>query len=111
MIYPHLITVVIPAVSTGPYNEQVRDYGAGATRVANVPAFVQQTARSARWEDGRNPYRGDWYMTTDYHFESRYRVEWEGLTFEMDGQPQPIKLFAQAGFAQHYEVALKIVEG
>lgn len=110
MKFPHLVIAVQPVVSTDRNGSTVRSYkeSDGATRVPNVPAWVQQSSADETHSDGRNAAVSDWVAFTLFEFSRFDRLEWNGKTFEVEGEPNP--LYTPRGL-HHHEVGLRVVEG
>lgn len=107
-LLPHEVTVVRPAVTTDAYGNDVRDYGAEATRT-QMQAWLQQDHRTEPRSDGRNPLEQRWLMVTnDDDIQGYDHVEWSGQTFEVEGPPEPVH--TPAGY-HHTESTLRAVAG
>jgi head-tail adaptor len=105
--YPHRVTVVRPASTTDAYGNATRDY-AGGTRTEYVLANLQQRSRDEPAEEGRDAAIAGWWMATSFDLGRHDRVEWEGITFDVDGPPAPV--YTPRGL-HHREANLKVVDG
>jgi hypothetical protein len=111
-LMPHTVTIVRPAVSTDTYNNEVLDYGTGATRT-EVAAWLQQNARREQLADGRTAQDQRWLMIINHaDVQALDRFEWDGpagpLIFETDGPPAPTY---SPGGLHHTEVGLHLITG
>ncbi len=107
-LLPHDVTIVRPATTTDSHGNDVRDYGAGATRT-EMRAWMQQDRRTEPRTDGRDPLEQAWLMVTnDDDVQGLDRVEWGEQTFEVEGPPEPVH--TPAGY-HHTESTLRAVAG
>lgn len=103
----HTVTVVRAATTVDRYGNTVKDWDA-ATRRTLRGRMVQLAQAENR--DGREAEIGTWrvFLPADDPINGRDRVQWDGLTFEVDGPPNR----AWNGTREHHvEAALRIVEG
>lgn len=103
----HEVVRVVPAATPDEFNNAVLDYGEAATRTP-VRAWLQQDSAQIVATDGGTPLEAGWLLMANTLFERRDRVEWAGLVFELDGQPEPA--YDMAGF-HHMEAKLRVVAG
>lgn len=110
---PQRVTRVRPASAADAYGNVTLDYGAAASRTADIPAWLQQGTPSEPREDGRDATVATWLMmTNEPDWLSTDHVEWTGptgaLVLEVDGPPEPV--YTPAGL-HHIEAVLRIVTG
>lgn len=103
----HDIDIVTPAQTTDRYGDTVKDW-AGATRTS-TRGWISQRASSevlGRREAGVT----EWvlFIDADTPLTQFDRVEWDGLTFDVDGPPHPA--WTPRG-EHHVEAGLRIVAG
>lgn len=116
-LMPHIVTIVTPATSTDSYGNTVYDYGGGATRTADVKAWLQQDQRALVTTQGADPLQEKWLMVTNHSpINRRARIEWAdfpggAVVFELDGQPNPSYNPLAPTPLHHTELTLKIVDG
>lgn len=106
MNYADKVTRVRAGVTTGPYNSSVRDWENAARLV--FPAAVQPLSSSedvvaqqrteTRWRVFTVPVAG---------FEATDRVEWDGGTYEVDGD---VEVHKRRGVPHHLELVIARVE-
>lgn len=105
---PHTVTKVRPAVTTSNYGNTAYDYGVAATRT-DIRAWLQQNTRAEPRPDGREALEQSWLlMTNDPDVQGIDRIEFDALTFGVEGPPGPY--YTPAGF-HHTEATLRIVDG
>lgn len=110
MIDDHLLvqtlTWIEPGTTTDRYNNTVDDWST-ATRT-EIAAYVEQQNRT-ELRDGRDTLVSGWLlMTNELAVTSRARFEWDGHTFEVDGEPS--KPTTPDG-PHHLEARLLLVTG
>jgi hypothetical protein len=100
-------TIVTPGVTTDRYNNASKNWTA-ATRTP-VKAWISQRNR-AEVLGNREAQLSDWiaYLPAGTEIDGGDRIEWESLTFEIDGPPNPA--WSPRG-PHHVEVQLRLVEG
>jgi hypothetical protein len=106
---PHLVTTVEPAVVTDRRNDTTLDYGDDATRVMDVPAWMQQTTQTETYT-GRDERvtRYTLFTASTPTMTALARIEWQGDTYRVDGKPN--HLDNPNGY-HHSEIPLILVEG
>lgn len=108
----HLLTQeftrVRPASSTDSYGNTRLDWGVVASRVTAM-GWLEQTARTEPETPGRDALSQAWLLITNYaDIRGRDRIEYAGITFEVDGPPAPVPV---PGGIHHYEANLTVVSG
>lgn len=107
MRYFDAVTIVTPGSKTDRYNNTVVDWST-ATSVDSA-AWVGPTATSERVADGDKVVSHlSCHLPVGATVTAGCRIEWRGVTYEVDGNPE---LFMRRGAPNHYELALKRVEG
>jgi head-tail adaptor len=103
----HDVVIVNPRLGTDRYGNEVKNWFA-ATRTPAKAWVAQRTASEIR--DGREALVGSWtiMLAPDTDISGRSRVEWDGRTFEVDGEPRPAH--TRRG-PHHLEATLRLVEG
>lgn len=105
---PHTVTRVRAATTTDSYNNTVPSWGDSASRL-DMAAWLQQNQRSEPRSDGRDPLDQLWLLVTnEADILGGDRVEFGGMTFEVEGPPEPV--YTPAGF-HHTEATLRVVTG
>lgn len=108
-LLPLSVVLVRPAVTTDRYNNPSYDYGPAAARTT-IRAWIEQ-ADLAREQirDGRDAIESGWKLITNHTgVDPLDRVEWDGQTFDVDGEPWPV--YTPAGL-HHIEGSLRKVQG
>lgn len=103
----HDVTLIEPGETTDRYSNTVKDWDNTTDTV--VKGWVSQ--RSALEDhDQREAQVSDWilYLHPDAAITGEYRVSWSGITFEVDGPPNPA--WTPRG-EHHLEVPLRVVAG
>lgn len=104
----HDVVIVEPTATKDAYGNTDLQYGDMATR-KTIRGWMQQDMRQLVSLDGGAPLVGGWLLVTnDTEISRRARVEWDGIVFELDGQPGPA--FAMGGL-HHAELTLRVVDG
>lgn len=105
----HDVTLVRAGSATGRYGDAVPDW-ATATSTA-VKGWVSQQSRSEVL-DGREAQVSAWvlYLPAGTDVTGADRVEWEGLTFTVDGPVLPA-WNPRTNSVHHLELSLRLVEG
>ncbi|NUT93525.1 MAG: hypothetical protein HOY78_16040 [Saccharothrix sp.] len=83
------------------------DYGPAAPR-RQVDGLVQPRVSASPTEPGRQPVTGRWWVFTREPIRARERIEHDGRTFAVDGDPE--RWEPRPGRV-HYETDLTHVEG
>lgn len=104
-VLPHRVTVRSPQV--GATDEWGIASEGVATEVLEVPAWVER-----RTDDEQHDAEGDrlveeWRMLTNHPLAASDTVEWEGITFTVEGPPAPAT--SLRGHS-HYEAVLRRVQ-
>lgn len=108
-LMPQTFTRVRPATTVDRYNNTVADYGVAASRVTDIPGWLEQTSGTEPAEAGRDPLQRTWLLITNYtDVLGRDRIEVGALAFDVEGPPQPV--YTPAGL-HHYEIQLRVTEG
>ncbi|WP_328611778.1 hypothetical protein OG943_22550 [Amycolatopsis sp. NBC_00345] len=109
MQLPHRLTVVTPVPITDEYTNPVPrlTYGPDAPRRI-VAGLVQPGSSTEPVVPGRQPVVTSWRAFTAEPVTARERIEWDGRTFEIAGEPA--RWSPRFGYA-HYELTLTHVEG
>lgn len=105
---PMTVTLIHPA-TVGPdrYSNPIYDYEA-ATRTS-ISALIDQQSASESTPDGRTKITGMWRLITNHDgIDAADRIEWDALTFELDGPPWSAWGFS--GF-HHTEARMRRLEG
>lgn len=104
----HEVTILRPNRLTDRYGNSSKDW-AHVTETDAV-GWVSQRAASEDRANGREAQLSEWvlFLDPDVDIVGGDRVTWEGLTFEVDGPPNPA--WTPRG-PHHLEVPLKVVEG
>ena len=117
MNFPHRVTIVAGAAGADDsHGNPTEDWGAGAARTTDVPAWLQQQTSSETHDPGRNPVDTSWLVFlpvtladgTDTPIGARSRVEWHGQVFAVAGDPN---VASTPRGPHHIEVALELVTG
>lgn len=125
MRFPHRVTLVEPGEGDPDHGVATDDWGDAATRVEDVPGWMQQRRTSETHEPGRDPVVSGWTLfmplthlvhageddppeVTVIEITKRHRVEWDGHTFAVDGDPRRP---ATPRGPHHLEVPLVLVTG
>lgn len=110
-LLPQQITLVRPAQTVDGYGSTVQDYGPAATRTV-IEGWLQQDRRQAvtgGTAEGRRPQEQSWLLVTNHpDVQALDRFEWNAVTFETGGPPEPV--YTPRGF-HHTEATLVIYTG
>lgn len=109
MQLPHQLVVVNPVEVSDAYGNPVPElhYGPAAS-LRTVYAFVQPVASTERAEPGRATVVSRWRAWATGPIGPQERVEWRGMTFEVDGEP----LVWTPRFGHtHWEITLRQIQG
>jgi hypothetical protein len=103
----HDVTIVTPGTTTNGYGDTVKDWDAATETTAK--GWVSQRSASEDL-DHRNAEVSTWvlFVDPDVAVTADDRVEWEGLTFEVDG---PVLPAHTPRGRHHLEVPLRLVDG
>lgn len=103
----HDVTVLTPAAEADRYGGTVKRWDTATS--STVKGWVSQQSRSENL-DGREAQVSGWvlFLHPDATITGKDRVVWEGITFEVDGPPNPAS--SPRGL-HHYEVPLRVVDG
>lgn len=103
----HDVTVVNPRIGADRYGNEIKDWYA-ASRTATKAWVAQRSATEDR--DGREALVTDWMVVLppEVDVSGLSRLEWDGRTFELDGEPRPA--YTRRGL-HHWEATVRIVEG
>lgn len=103
----HDVTILTPSTDTDRYNDAVKDWG-DATETG-VKGWVSQRTQTED-HDQREAQVSGWilYLHPDASITGKDRIVWEGITFEVDGPPNPA--WTPRG-EHHLEVPLRVVTG
>lgn len=103
----HDVTILTPASVSNRYGGTDKDWE-NATET-EVKGWVAQQSRT-EVIDGREAQVSTWvlFLHPDATIDGTYRVQWEGVTFEVDGPKDPA--WTPRGL-HHYEVPLRVVSG
>lgn len=106
MRYHDEVTRARAALVPGPYNSQVPDWpGAGRDR---FPASVQPLSSSEDVvQQQRTETRWRVFTVPGAQFRATDRVEWDGGTYEVDGD---VEVHKRAGITHHLELVISRVE-
>jgi hypothetical protein len=101
------VTILTPTTEANRYGGTDKRWD-NATETT-VKGWVSQTSR-LEVTDGREAQVASWvlFVDPDTTVTGKDRVEWEGITFEVDGPPNPVH---RPGGLHHYEVPLRVVVG
>jgi hypothetical protein len=106
---PHRVTTIEPAVTTDRRDDTQLDYGDAATRVADVPAWMQQTGQTETYSDRDERVTAlTMFSDSTPTLTALARIEWNGATYRVNGRPNHRE--TPAGY-HHSEVPLVLVEG
>lgn len=103
----HDITVLRAPVVTDRYGNDRADWP-NATRTTVKGRLTRPAGE--RIVDGRDALVEQWvcYLPSDVVISGRDRIEFDGITFEMDGPPFPAY---DAGSAHHIEARVRLAAG
>lgn len=109
MQLPHSLIVVTPVPVPDEYGNPVLrlTYGPNAPR-RKVSGLVQPDSSTEPVVPGRQPVVTSWRAFTAEQVTARERIEWDGRTFEVAGEPA--RWSPRFGYV-HYELTLTHVEG
>ncbi|MER6665725.1 hypothetical protein ABT256_14375 [Amycolatopsis japonica] len=109
MRFPHLLIVVSPVGVADEYGNPVPRlvYGPNAPR-RTVAGHVQPGGSTEPAAPGRQAVVTKWRAFTAAPVTARERIEWDGRTFEVSGEPA--RWSPRFGYV-HYELTLTHVEG
>jgi head-tail adaptor len=88
------------------------DYGAsvpGEWTSETIRARLEQRSADEINEAGREASQTEWIMWANTALSASDRVEWQGLTFEIEARARPRQRFG--GDVHHWEHRLRLVEG
>lgn len=102
----HDVTILTPTIGQDRYGGTAKTGWSSAT----VKGWVSQSSRSEA-NDLREAQVGTWvlFLHPDATIDGLDRVQWEGITFEVDGPPNPAH--RPGSGLHHYEVPLRVVDG
>lgn len=107
----HTVTLVTPTDGTADPDGNARsDYGDAAERT-EMQAWLQQDDAAEADEGDRDARERTWLMiTNDDPGDALGLVEWDGMTFDVQGPPAP---YYRPGETEphHYETQLRLHEG
>lgn len=103
----HDVTILTPGTQADRYGGTDKRWD--NAEEATVKGWVAQQSRS-EVTDGREAQVSGWvlYLDPDATVTGKDRIVWEGITFEVDGPPNPA--WTPRGL-HHYEVPLRAVTG
>lgn len=103
----HDVTILDPASEANRYGGTEKNWAAATS--STVKGWVSQSSRSEVIGD-REAQVSSWslFLHPDATITGKARVIWEGITFEVDGPPNPA--WTPRG-VHHYEVPLRVVDG
>lgn len=103
----HDVTILTAPTTTNRYNDAEKDWD-NATSAA-VKGWVSQRTQLED-HDQREAQVSDWilYVDSGVTITGANRVQWSGITFEVDGPPNPA--WTPRG-EHHLEVPLRVVTG
>lgn len=103
----HDVTVLTAATVTDRYGNAAKDWDTATE--ATVKGWVSQRSASED-RDHREAQVSDWvlFLHPDATVTGHNRIQWEGITFEVDGPANPA--WSPRGL-HHYEVPLRVVDG
>lgn len=103
----HDVVIVTPATEADRYGGTDKRWDTATE--TTVKGWVSQQSRS-EVVDGREAQVSGWvlFLHPTATITGKDRVEWEGITFEVDGPPNPA--YSPRGL-HHYEVPLRVVVG
>lgn len=107
---PQLVTLIDPGTATDRYHNEVADWST-ATRVADVPFWIQERTSTSTVDQGRRAVTIDLigFANPDLDIRRGMRVEAaDGTLYEIETHPR--RPSTPAG-DHHIEVALRRVEG
>ncbi|MGY6652815.1 hypothetical protein ACXIZN_11655 [Amycolatopsis sp. TRM77291] len=109
MQLPHRLIVVTPVPVPDEYENPVPrlTYGPDAPR-RTVAGFMQPGSSTEPASPGRQAVVTGWRAFTAAPVTARERIEWDGRTFEVSGEPA--RWSPRFGYV-HYELTLTHVEG
>lgn len=104
----HTVTVLTPGTTTDAYGDTVPNWTT-ATSVSSAARVVQRSARENI--DTRDASITEWvvYLPGDVTVTHANRIVWDGLTFEVAGDPKPA--VRRTSTVHHYEVPLNRIAG
>lgn len=122
---PHRVTIINPDAYLDRYQDEVADFGAGAERLENVPAWVQRVQprpQDEKYESGRDVTATRWHLILPVEWvipghpptihpvtiSTRSRVEYADIIYEVDGDPS---IHDTPRGPDHFEAILKNVTG
>jgi hypothetical protein len=102
------VTILTAQTVENRYGRTEKDWSLTPTSSV-VKGWVSQTSRSEVTGE-REAQVASWvlYLHPDATITGLDRVEWEGITFEVDGPPNPART---PGVLHHYEVPLRVIDG
>lgn len=102
------VNIVRAPLTTDAHGNQVRDWPS-ATRQFDVAADVQP-ATTTEQTDGRQTTLTRWrvFLPASMDVLVTDRLEWRGLIFEVDGEPER---WYRRGAAHHVELLARRIEG
>ncbi len=103
----HDVTILTAARAENRYGREEKDWSSATETTAK--GWVSQSSRS-EVIDGREAQVSSWvlFLHPDAVLDGLDRVRWEGITFEVDGPPNPA--WTPRGL-HHYEAPLRVVDG
>lgn len=104
----HVVTVFRAASTEDPWGNTEKRWDTAVP--TSMRAWIAQTSSTEVVGEGREAQVSEWRMSYGAGDVVRPgdRVTWEGITFEVDGTPQPA--WTQRGI-HHHEVPLRVVTG
>lgn len=110
----HSVARIRPSTSTDAHGNDVKTYTVPPATSLSFAAWLQQDDRAEPRTDGREALTQRWLMiSNETDVRGGDRIVWAtgGLTFEVDGPPEPAYTPASATAAHHLEATLRVVEG
>lgn len=108
----HTLTVITPGSSTDRYGTPSESWAAGDVTTRTIVGYVQPPNRTAAGGEllqaGRDAITYDQLVYTNSAVSGRERVVWEGVTYEVDGDPD---VWNKPNGPGHVEVRLRAVGG
>jgi hypothetical protein len=109
MQLPHRLIVITPTELVDEYDNPTGrlEYGPDAPR-REIWGQLQPTGSREDPQPGRQPVITTWRLFTFQAIQARERVEWNGRTLDVQGEPDA---WAPRPGRIHYETILSTVEG
>lgn len=106
-VYADEVTVVRAPAAEGPYGSDDRDWST-ASRTVTVATVQPLSSSEDTVEQERTVTRWRVFLPPDADVHAADRVEWDGVSYEVDGD---VERWKRRGVLHHFELVMRRVTG